>query len=283
MSDEHKERDHEEIARLESIIGNLRAEKQAHADEIASYRAIFEMVPVGLIVTDETGRILHGNSKMEKMVGHPILRSENSGSYGEWESYHEDGTRVRSEEYPLARVIDEKGERAELTVHYRRGDGKLFWMRIIGEPVCDSEGKVIGAVVACVDIDEERGLRAAQEVLIKELNHRVKNAFTVSNAIVGRSLRSSDVDPALREVIDKRLTAYAKAHAKLVGTDWRRAPIADIARDVLEPIGDSRIHYSGGSVTIPTRMALAMSMAFYELATNAVNMAACPTKKAASI
>ncbi len=270
MNEEQKVRDSDEIARLEAVIGGLRAEKQAHADEIASYRAIFEMVPVGLVVTDETGRILHGNSEMEEMVRHPIFQSEGSSSYDEWESYHEDGTRVRTEEYPLAKVIDEGTDRAELTVHYKRGDDTRFWMQIIGESVRDGDGKVIGAVVACVDMDEERGLRAAQDVLIKELNHRVKNAFTVSNAIVGRSLRSSDIDPALRKTIDKRLSAYAKAHAKLVGTDWRRAPIEDLARDVLEPIGDSRIRISGDSLTVPTRMALAFSMAFYELATNAV-------------
>ncbi len=121
---------------------------------------------------------------------------------------------------------------------------------------------MIGAVVACADVDEERGLRAAQEVLIKELNHRTKNAFTVSNAIVGRSLRSSDIDAELRKTIDRRLTAYVKAHAKLIGTDWQRAPIEDLARDVLEPIGDSRIRLSGESVTVPTRTALAFSIAF---------------------
>lgn len=51
MNEDQKVRDRE-IARLESIIGGLRAEKQAHADQIASYRAIFEMVPVGLVVTE---------------------------------------------------------------------------------------------------------------------------------------------------------------------------------------------------------------------------------------
>lgn len=155
MNEDQKVRDREEIARLECIIGGLRAEKQAHADEIASYRAIFEMVPVGLVVTDETGKILNGNSEMEKMVRHPILRSGDSSSYDEWISYHEDGSRVRSKEYPLAKVINEGADRAELTVHYQRGDDTRFWMQIIGEPVRDGEGKVIGAVVACVDVDEE--------------------------------------------------------------------------------------------------------------------------------
>ncbi len=38
-------------------------------------------------------------------------------------------------------MINEDADRAELTVHYQRGDDTRFWMQIIGEPVRDGEGE----------------------------------------------------------------------------------------------------------------------------------------------
>lgn len=240
------------------------------ARQLKLFEAMMETVPVGVLVTDATGRVIEGNKVLEEMVRHPIYTSDDPEHYGEWVSYHRDGRRVEALEYPLARVIREDVDKAELTVNYQRGDGSTFWMRIIGRAIRGGEGELIGAAVACVDVDEEVRLREAQDVLIAELNHRVKNAFSVTNAIVGRSLRKGDVPEELREDIDARLNAYAAAHAMLVGNDYTRAPLKEIARSVLSRIDDERITITGEEVIFATRRALPFSMAFYELASNAV-------------
>ena len=251
-------------------LARLRAEREGYSAQLNLFEAMMQTVPVGVVITDANGQILHGNSHMEEMVRHPILHSKDADDYGEWVSYHEDGRRVDSAEYPLAQVIRNGADHAELTVHYQRGDGSRFWMRIIGEPILGEDGALVGAAVACVDVNEEYELRESQRILIAELNHRVKNAFSVTNAIVGRSLRNANVDVELRDSIDSRLTAYAEAHAKLVGSDWRVAPIREIAEQVLVPIAGDRIDFAGDLTALPTRMALSFSMAFYELASNAV-------------
>ena len=69
---------------------------------------------------------------------------------------------------------------------------------------------------------------------------------------------------------DSRLDAYAKAHSQLIGSRWGQASIMDIAQDTIGQIADGRIELSGPDIEVPTKMALAASMAFYELATNAV-------------
>ena len=138
----------------------------------------------------------------------------------------------------------------------------------------DGEGERIGATVALIDIDEERRLREAQNILIAELNHRVKNAFSVVKSIVSQSLRKMSIQRGIRETIDQRLNAYATAHSKLVGTTWDRAAIGAVAADVLDPIGGGRITLKGPEVEVPSRQALSLSMAFYELATNAMKYGA---------
>ena len=241
----------------------------ALARQLSLFEAMIEAVPVGIAVTDANGKILEGNSCLEAMVRHPIYHSEHADAYGEWVSFHPDGRRVESAEYPLARVIKENIDRCELTVQYQRGDKSLFWMRIIGSSIRDKEGALIGACVACVDVDDEHRLQESQRVLIAELNHRVKNAFSVTNAIVGRSLRKGEVSKELREDIDRRLNAYAAAHASLVGEDVRSASLRDVAEEVLNRIDVERFDIEGGDIEIDRRTALPFSMAFYELASNA--------------
>lgn len=246
----------------------------AATHKLTLLESMMETVPVGVVLADVSGQIIHGNRHVETMLRHPVLHSSDVDSYGEWISFHEDGRKVESHEYPLSQVLREGKTRSEIAVHYQRGDGSRFWMRIIGEPVLDGDNQLIGATVALIDIDEERRLRASQEVLIAELNHRVKNAFAVVKSIVSQSLRKVHVSDEFRHTIDKRLDAYASSHAKLIGTNWDFAPISAIAEEILTPIGGDRIHIVGPKVNLPSRQALAFSMAFYELATNAVKYGA---------
>ena len=256
-------------AQLERELAAANERADALQARLQMFETMAETVPVGVVIADMTGNIVHGNEEVEQMVRHPVLHSKGVDAYGEWISYHPDGRKVEAREYPLARVIADGKDHAELTVHYQRGDGSRFWMRIIGEPILDPDGERIGAIVALVDIDAERQLQEQQRLLIGELNHRVKNAFTVSQAIVGRILRSRGGNEELIETIDDRLKAYATAHAKLIGSDWTRVPLEEVAKDVLEHIDADRITIKGPQLVLPSRNALSLSMAFYELATNA--------------
>ncbi|MEE4200203.1 HWE histidine kinase domain-containing protein [Erythrobacter sp.] len=244
------------------------------AQRLNLFQSMFDAVPVGLVVADRDGRIIYANDLVEDMVRHPVLYSPDAESYGEWVSFHEDGRKVESREYPLARVILEGEEHAELDVSYQRGDGTRFWMRIIGRSIRGVDGELIGATVALIDIDEERRLQKMQRVLIGELNHRVKNAFSVVKSIVAQSLRNADVPAGLRTTLDQRLNAYATAHARLVSNQWDAARLDEIAREIVSAIAADRVSISGPPVLVPTRQALAFSMAFYELATNALKYGA---------
>ena len=266
-----------EIVALQEQLATQAAAREADAvvARNAAHRlylleTMMETVPIGEVLADATGRIVHGNSHVEDMVRHPVLHSDDVDSYGEWVSFRADGRRVESHEYPLSRVIRDGEERSEIDVHYQRGDGTRFWMRIIGEPVRNGDGDLIGATVALIDIDKERELQDRQKILIAELNHRVKNAFTVVKSIVGQSLRGEHVPVGLRATLDDRLDAYSRAHAKLIGTAWDRAPLGTVAMDIVRRIAGDRVRIEGPEIEVPSRQALAFSMAFYELATNAL-------------
>lgn len=270
----------DEIEELKQRIAELEAENAEQAmrlrtkrTKLLEFEAMVETAPVGILIADASGRITYGNHLVEEMLRHPIHFSENVDDYHEWTAFHGDGSKVDVQEYPLARVL--AGETySELDVQYLRGDDTQFWMRIIGRPVFDANDNRIGAAVALIDIDRERKLQDTQQILIRELNHRVKNAFSVVKSIVNQSLRYSSVEQHVRRTLDHRLDAYAAAHGRLMDTKWQSGDFKQVVTDIVDHVAPGRVSYSGPPHEINSGEALAFSMAFYELATNAIKYGA---------
>ena len=162
------------IGAMLDLTDRERAEAALRASEARS-REIIETAPVGIVIADADGAIYDGNARTEEIFAHPVLRSRDADSYGEWVSFHPDGRRVASREYPLARALAGE-ERPELVCRYRRGDGRLAWVRIVGSAVRGEGGTVTGGIVAIVDIDEERRAQDALVQLNAELEARVSAA-----------------------------------------------------------------------------------------------------------
>jgi len=137
--------------------------RRALTESEARMRAVIEAAPVGLVFADATGRITGGNNWVEQIVGHPVLPSKDVASYSEWVGFHEDGRPVQGHEYPLGRVLSENLPSAELLTHYRRGDGTMTWVWFSAAPVRDLNGKVIGGVVASINVDREKRLTESLE------------------------------------------------------------------------------------------------------------------------
>lgn len=222
----------EEIARLRSELAVMQATLSTNGgsgltpnnrdtvNHTALLEAMLETVPVGVVLADANGRIIHGNSWVERNLKHPVRHSADTESYGEWVSFHADGRQVESHEYPLSRVIKDGDDHAELDVHYRRGDGSMFWMRVIGEPVRNADGETIGATVALVDIEDEVRLLDEKEVLLGEVNHRVKNSLQLVSSILSLQARSAQDEAAtLLQAASARVQAISSVHAALYHDD----------------------------------------------------------------
>jgi len=116
-------------------------------------------------------------------------------------------------------------------------------------------------------------------MLIDELNHRVKNTLSTVQSIVWQTLRTTTDPKAIRQSIESRLFALSRSHDLLTREKWESAGLRDIAHDALEPFGVSggradRIVIAGKNIRFPPKSALALGIAFNELATNAVKYGA---------
>ena len=176
---------------------DLRSRADALAAERAQLAAVIETVPVGLVIAEGPhGRIITGNSEVERMLRHPIRRSETTADYGEWTAFHADGQPVQAHEFPLARVLH--GEpHAELQCLYQCGDGTKLWIDIVGAPIHDADGVLTGGIIALLDIDEAVRAREAKARFADHLESQVADRTT--------ALR--DANQRLRDEMDAREAA----------------------------------------------------------------------------
>lgn len=247
-----------------------RAAERRAADMELRLAAIVDALPIGIVVCEApSGRIVLANRAVEAIFRHPVLPTPDLAAHGDWEAYHADGRRVGATDYPLGQVLA-TGAPAEGEYRYRRGDGSDAWVRIVGAPIRDVDGALVGGVVGIVDVDAERRLVEHQRLLMAELSHRVKNMLAVVQGIASATMRRSASLDDFSTAFEGRLQALSMAHTQLLRTDWRGAQLRGLLEAVLAPhaAGD-RLSISGHDVALDARQGVALALVLHELATNA--------------
>lgn len=130
-------------------------------------------------------------------------------------------------------------------------------------------------LLAIEDVTARRRAEQERELLVGELNHRVKNLFAVVRALItqGEGMRSA---AEARQVLLGRMDALAHAHDLLFESRWQGADLRSLAV-ALQPFAAGRaeaIEIDGASVRLDARQALSVSLVLHELATNAAKYGA---------
>ena len=129
-----------------------------------------------------------------------------------------------------------------------------------------------------INIDVTDGQVAAQRtrLLLRELNHRVKNTLATVQSIAAQSFRHDDVSEGYRW-FEGRLIALSKAHDVLSRENWEAANLNDIVDQSAAPFqahDHKRFIVTGPSQRLRPKAALALAMALHELCTNAAKYGA---------
>jgi PAS domain S-box-containing protein len=170
----------------------------------------------------------------------------------------------------IGRIRQGEGVHHYETVRQHK-DGRLLDISLTVSPIRDASGRIVGASKIARDITQRKQAEERQQLLINELNHRVKNTLAVVQSLARQSL-GRDADGPAYARFEARLVTLSRAHDLLTQENWEGADMQEVVTRTLAPhcANEDRLHVSGQALRVSPGMALSLSMALHELCTNAV-------------
>jgi PAS domain S-box-containing protein len=179
-----------------------------------------------------------------------------------------------------------RGERIEHYETVRRcKNGNLVNISLSISPIKDAPGRVVGASKIAPDITERRRTEEQRQLLLREMNHRVKNLFALAGGVVTLSARSAKTPADLASAVRERLATLARARDLTLpdlSTGALRADAASLhslIETIVSPFEDMkardcRVTIDGPHVMIGVSAVTAMALLLHEFATNAAKYGA---------
>ena len=219
-----------------------------------------------ICVYDENAQRLYGLTEPRFLHDEPGVR----------EKFHPDDIPVMWARVTAA--LDPEGDgRYEVEYRVKQPDGGWRWLSAWGLVEFDGFGphrKPVAIAGASRDLTALKRAEEQQQLLVNELNHRVKNTLATLQSIAMQTLRNASDLKSAGTALDSRIISLAQAHDLLTDRHWSGADIRDVVRRAMSPFAANQINLSGPSQEISPHYALALSLALHELATNAAKYGA---------
>jgi len=262
-------RDEEGVPRYLGIIYDITSRKKAE-EQVRFQAQLLDSVHQAVVASDLAGTVIYWNRFAETLYGWTA-----DEALGRHVLELTSGTDRAKAEATMALLARGSGWSGEFTG--RRRDGSTFPGHVTDAPVHDESGALIGIVGVSYDISATKRAQERQELLINELNHRVKNTLATVQSIASQTLRNTDTAAEAKDAIEGRLIALSRAHDVLTRENWEGADLYEIVEQAVAPYssqGEDRLHLRGPTVRLSPRMALSLAMMLQELTTNAVKYGA---------
>lgn len=142
-------------------------------------------------------------------------------------------------------------------------------------PVATENGQISHLVVSALDVSERVEAAETERLLMRELDHRMKNTLQVVQGVVRRTAHSHKTVEAFEAALLGRITTMARAHDLLARERWLGADLRTVVLQELQPFEQGHsIIVTGSPIRINPKGALAFALAIHELGTNAIKYGA---------
>jgi len=252
--------------------------------------AVLNNTMMAVFVMDERHDCIFANTAAEKLIGYSFEEMNGRPFHELVHSRHPDGTEYPVNECPINEAF-ESAARTEGEEWFMARDGTFFPVAFTASPVHDEASNTVGTILEVRNIAEQRARAAelaealhAKEMLLHEVNHRVKNSLQVVTSLLmlqaGRA-----TEPALKQALLEargRIGVVAGIHQRLYSTSQHDRVdfgnyLEELASETLRSLNNSgQIALEveiGKDVVMPLTQAVPLALAVSELITNAVKYA----------
>jgi PAS domain S-box-containing protein len=249
------------------VAHDITSAKQAEIELRASeerFRLMAENAPVMIWISDATGKCVHLNQMLRQFWG---VSEEQVREFDWSDTVHpEDKANVIN----TVTFAMTTRSRFDLKARYLDVHGRYRILDSRAHPRF-STGEFMGMIGANVDVTERDEAEKARELLVAELNHRVKNTLAVVQAIAHQTFSKNSNPTEARRAFEGRLIALGHAHDLLTNANWENASLKELAEVTLDIKGTNRnaIFLTGPQILLSPKQAVSLGMALHELCTNA--------------
>lgn len=172
-------------------------------------------------------------------------------------------------------VLAARPSSADLEFRVVRPNGEIRWCIGAAASTEISEGRITRAGGVTFDITDRKEAEDRQVLLVREVDHRARNALAVAQSIVGLT-RAATID-AYITAVQGRIAALARTHTLLAESRWEGADFRKLLEEEMAPFcGDKseRVSITGPAVSLNPAIAQSLALVVHELATNAAKYGA---------
>jgi two-component sensor histidine kinase len=165
-----------------------------------------------------------------------------------------------------------KEQQPEMVNEFRfvRLGGEIRWLEARSLIDYDRAGRAERLTGVYIDVTERRKNEDHKNLLIAELDHRVKNVLACVAAVAQRSRESSRSADEFLDVLNDRINSLAKTHALLSRSHWQGVDLNELVRGELAfCANDERLVVEGLQVELAAEATQPVAMVLHELTTNA--------------